>query len=228
VESLHYGTASNVWQVGMMMARMTRTGTDRPPWNRAMSARPRIWNQLSNWMSYQSRLSEGLRAGGETIGDKNDYMWEFDPHPDRVTIYSAGLRATIHECLMIQHADRPTPARLVEITRIGLEAASEGDPIPLPAGPAPAGLGAASRYANLRRRNAARRREDDEVGGEIGLDSAYPSMGPPEPPLDDRPLSVRLLAEHRARVAAGLEDPIPPIGIPPLYNWINPYVRREE
>jgi hypothetical protein len=68
---------------------------------------------------FQSTLSNRLRVGGMSLGTDGDRIGENDENPK----YSKGLRALIHECLLIQPPSRPTPEMLVARTKRGLESA---------------------------------------------------------------------------------------------------------
>lgn len=68
--------------------------------------------------TFQSTLSNRLKIGGLTLGIKKDIEEEKD---GSVSKYSIGLNALINECLLIQHAGRPSPQALFERTKRGLE-----------------------------------------------------------------------------------------------------------
>lgn len=102
VKTGHYGSATNVWQVGLIM------------WSLKRKMRSPDWNRMQ---VFRSKLSNNLNNSGETCGYREDMQEE---GAGGSLQYSQGLRALINECLLINSAERPSPENLVARTRHGL------------------------------------------------------------------------------------------------------------
>lgn len=98
-----YTSASNVWQVGLLM------------WSLKRNERYPHWCDMK---CFKSKLSERLYQAGMTCGTNDDELEE-DPNSS-ITKYSDTLRALINECLLARPSDRPPAAELFQRTMDGL------------------------------------------------------------------------------------------------------------
>lgn len=116
VKDPRLGTASNVWQIGMIMYVLMRRSHERMPnWG----GRGDYHQDRTKLMCYQSTMTPRLRNGGSTIGCSRDYDAEKNPLD---SMYSRELRSIIHECILVSPASRIPAAELVERTGKNLTA----------------------------------------------------------------------------------------------------------
>ncbi|RDL37451.1 uncharacterized protein BP5553_04884 [Venustampulla echinocandica] len=104
-----YGTASNIWQAGLIMLCLIREMRDVQ------------WDALQ---CYQSSASIRLITGGLTVGTDEDQM-EDEYGTSR---YGNNLRILIAECLLISPESRPSPKYVFYRTKFGITAHRPAEP----------------------------------------------------------------------------------------------------
>jgi hypothetical protein len=105
VRDPRYGTATNIWQIGLIMQVPIRKPPNRVP-------------DWQNFTTYQSKATYGLATGGLTVGSILDE--EQDGQEGARSLYSRELRSLIAECLLLAPAHRILPRELVERTAEGV------------------------------------------------------------------------------------------------------------
>ncbi|KAH8598919.1 hypothetical protein B0O99DRAFT_30444 [Bisporella sp. PMI_857] len=108
LQNVRYSSASNVWQLGLIMWCLKREKME-PPWPRGGKKGLQL---------HQSTRSNRLKNSGPTLADQYDID---DESPSANPKYSRGLSALIAECLLIRPAERPNAAQLMARTGRGLE-----------------------------------------------------------------------------------------------------------
>ncbi|RDW66852.1 hypothetical protein BP5796_09601 [Coleophoma crateriformis] len=105
--SYHYGTASNIWQIGLIMWCLQKWKFE-PDW---------IYDYMC---LYRWDSSDRLSAGGWIVGDDEDrdLAEGKDAPPSQ---YSQTLRTTIAECLLVEQSSRIDPKALFHQTKEALE-----------------------------------------------------------------------------------------------------------
>ncbi|KAE9367894.1 kinase-like protein [Stipitochalara longipes BDJ] len=98
-----YGSATNIWQIGLIMQTLMRRRRS-PDWQ--------------NYTMYQSTATPRLANGGKTVGLNLDAEQDYLPYG---SIYSRSLRNLIAECLLLTPASRPSPQELVKRTAEGTD-----------------------------------------------------------------------------------------------------------
>jgi hypothetical protein len=105
VRDPRYGTATNIWQIGLIMQVLMRKPPNRVP-------------DWQNFTTYQSKATYRLATGGLTVGSILDEGQ--DGQEGARSLYSRELRSLIAECLLLAPPHRILPRELVERTAEGV------------------------------------------------------------------------------------------------------------
>jgi hypothetical protein len=104
VQNPHYGTPTNIWQIGLIMqVLMRKPPGGRPDW--------------PNYTTYKSTATPRLKCGGPTAGSLLDAEQDYTGCN---SIYSRELRSLIAECLILTPANRIPVQELVKRTVDGI------------------------------------------------------------------------------------------------------------